>query len=117
MATTSTFKMTQADYDEFDRQVLCAPFMQAEMLRRAKLGAAYAQAIAPRETGEYADSIEADVYVRRIPVLDGRIGRAVGRVSAGTDHADVVEFGHVIPGGVQQGHRVLGRSLGVMGGD
>ena len=108
----SEFTFTTAHKVQFGAQVLAAPWMQALMLAQAEKGAEYARSIAPRRTGEYAESIEADVYVRTISNLDTPgPGRAVGRVTAGTDHAAIVEHGD----GVRPGHRVLGRSLGAMG--
>ena len=97
-------------YAAFDREVLAAAWMQAEMLRRAQAGAAFAQGIAPRRTGAYADSIGADVYVRRLPGLDGASGRAVGRVTATDPAAFQIEHGTQ----TSPAHRTLGRALDVM---
>lgn len=97
-------------YDAFDREVLAAAWMQAEMLRRAQAGAAHAEGIAPRRTGRYADSIGADVYVRRLPGVDGKSGRAVGRVTATDPAAFQIEHGTKDT----PAHRTLGRALDVM---
>lgn len=114
---TARFTFNTEHKIAFGAQVLASDWMQAEMLRRAKLGAAYAESIAPydesRPAGEihYRDTIEADVYVRRIPGLDTPgPGRAVGRVTANHPAADVIEHGT----SKTPAHRTLGRSLDVM---
>lgn len=106
----ATFTMNQAQYDAFDREVLIAPWMVAEMLRRAEAGARFAQSIAPRRSGNYARSIKPDVYIRRIPVLDGKVGRAVGRVTAHDPDAFQIEFGTKDT----PAHRTIGKSLSAM---
>jgi hypothetical protein len=105
----------------FEEQVLCAPWMVAEMLKRAEAGAAYARSIAPVRTGAYRDSIQASAGIRPLigaggwtngaANLGGYSRRAEGQVSAGTDHAAVIEFGD----GDAERHRVLGRSMDAMG--
>jgi hypothetical protein len=112
VAMPSSFTFDDAHKAAFGAQVLAAPWMQALVLAQAEKGAAFAKSIAPVDTGHFKDSIEADVYIRRIPKLDTPgPGRAVGRVTANDPRADVIEHGTA----KTPRHRTLGRSLGVMG--
>jgi hypothetical protein len=109
------------DYENFDRVVLCAPFMIAEMHRRAERVKVFAEAHAPYDPNDkdgthYRDSFEVSSGVDES--LDGTL-RAFGRVS-NTDMptARFVEFG--VPPGVDKNgraypgtprHRTLGAAL------
>jgi hypothetical protein len=111
------------DYENFDRVVLCAPFMIAEMHRRAERGKVFAEAHAPYDPkdddGEhYRDDFEVSSGVAES--LDGTL-RAYGRLSNTNSIAALVEFGR--PAGVdkngrkypaQERHRILGASLEAM---
>lgn len=79
------------------RQLLNGADMARDMLRRAQRVASVARAGAPVDTGEYRDSIRAEVV---------HTDRAVGRVVSDTDHTLVVEAKT----------RNLGRSLDAAGG-
>src|SRR4029077_20278297 len=96
------------DYAAFDRLVLCAPFMQAEMGKRAEKVRAFEVAHAPYDPEDpdgthYRDSFEVSVGTR---VIQGR--RAYGRVS-NTDMptALFVEWGNRNT----PRHRILGAAL------
>lgn len=101
----------------FGAQVLAVDWMVQLMLRQAEKGAEHARSIAPYDESRppnelhYVDSIEADVYVRRVPGLDTPgPGRAVGRVTANDAIASIIEHGtRRTPA-----HRTLGRSLDAM---
>ena len=97
------------DYAAFDAHVLCAPFMVAEMRKRATRVKDFAEAHAPYDPDDpdlvhYRDHFEVDAFVGAS--LKGI--RAIGRVS-NTDMptAIFVEFG------TQNNprHRTLGSSL------
>jgi hypothetical protein len=97
------------DYAAFDRLVLAAPWMQANMLERAERVYAYAVAHAPYDPEDvdgthYRDSFEVSSGVRETPTR-----RAYGRVS-NTDMptALFVEYGSRN----NPRHRTLGASLG-----
>lgn len=108
----SSFTFNHAHKEAFGAQVLAAGWMQELMLAQAQKGAAFAKSIAPVETGHFANSIEADVYVRRLPRIDTPgPGRAVGRVTANDPRAEWIELGT----SKTPAHRTLGRSLDVMG--
>jgi hypothetical protein len=64
------------------REILNGPAMERDMLRRARQAADAARDSAPVESGEYRDSIHAEVV---------HTDRAVGRVYADAPHALVVE--------------------------
>lgn len=88
----------------FREQVLNADWMVAEMASRAERGLAFAEGIAPRRTGRYADSFG---------VQAGKDGgwsgdRAYGLLYNDSDHAVLVEY--------VDHHFVLHRSLDAMGG-
>jgi len=107
------------DYAAFDRLVLCAPFMVANMGERAGRVKAFAEVHAPYYVDDvdgihYRDSFEVEAGIR-----EGKTRRAYGRVS-NTDMptALFVEFG--FEGGVdkngneyaaQERHRTLGSAL------
>lgn len=78
--------------------------MLAVMEHIAEGGANYARVIAPRETGEYADSITVDSTRRGGPHKD----RAEARIVADSDHAAYVEW--------QDGYHVLERTLAFLEG-
>lgn len=101
-------------YGKFDEHVLCAPWMVAEMVRRAELGKLHAEAHAPYDPDDpdlvhYRDHFE----------VEGLVGktykgvRAIGRLK-NTDMptAEFVEFGTVN----NPRRRVLGNALDAMGG-
>ena len=96
------------DYAAFDRLVLCAPWMQANMHARAERVMAFAVAHAPYDSSDvdgthYRDSFEVSSGIRETPTR-----RAYGRVS-NTDMptALYVEYGSVN----NPRHRTLGASL------
>lgn len=103
------------DYEAFGKAVLSAPWMVAEMDRRAAAGAARARAVAPvDETGDhpgrYRDSITHESGIRE---ETGRYkSRAVGRVIAADPAAFHIEFGT----SDTPAHRTLGQALDAMGG-
>lgn len=94
-------------------ELLCAPFIEAEMLRRAEKVKATAEAIAPDAVPlgvgyKYEFKVESGVRARK----GGRHRRAYARVSNSSLHAIYVEYG----GGNTPKHRTLGRALDAAGG-
>jgi hypothetical protein len=88
--------------------MLSAPWMLTEMLRRAEKVAERARATAPVDEagphpGRYRDSISARAFVRER--AGGR--RAVGRAEATAPESFIVEFGT----SRQEAHRTLGAAL------
>lgn len=98
------------DYRAFDELVLSAPWMVAEMLKRATHGMEFAQSIAPfdardKDGDHYREHFSVEAGVREKPTR-----RAYGRLTNDSDIAVYVEFGSVH----NERHRVLGRSLDAM---
>lgn len=91
----------RADYSGIG-DMLTAPFMVAEMRRRAEKVKARAEALAPVDDGEYKRSFDVSAGVR-----EGRHRRAYGRVTNTAPHAFYVEFGTTDT----PRFRVLGRAL------
>lgn len=83
-------------------EMLRAPWMVAEMHRRASLVAERARVTAPRQSGRYAEGFEVSSGVRT-----GRSPRAFGRVTNQTPYARHVEFGTEDTAA----HRTLRRAL------
>jgi len=79
------------------RELIGDPGVEAYLMRRMDAVANEARAIAPVRTGAYKASIRVDAHHESS-------GRVVARVSAGTDHAFLVE--------AQSG--TLGRSMGAL---
>lgn len=80
--------------------LLRTPQMRALPLRVAADGAAFAQSISPRRTGDYASSFEVEAGSVRVAGQQ-RPGARLVNTSA---HAIPVEWG-------KHGHHVLGRTL------
>jgi hypothetical protein len=100
------------DYGAFDVAVLCAPWMVAEMKRRAELVAAAAVASAPVDEdgphpGRYKGAFSVESGVRT-----GKTTRAYGRVTNDAPEARFVEFGTRN----NPRHRTLGKALDAAGG-
>lgn len=92
-------------------KLLCAPFMQAEMERRAKLVEARAIVTAPDATPlgvGYKYEFETSSGVK---VSKKGTKRAYGRVTNHSDHARAVEYGF----GETPRHRTLGKALDAAG--
>lgn len=87
----------------YARQILALPEVQAAALKKAEEIAARARALAPKDSGEYAASIE--VSTERGGV---RNDRTVAVVTATAPHSAAVEFGNSRTGG--RGHHVLRRA-------
>jgi hypothetical protein len=91
----------------FQEEVLNAEWMVAEMRARAEAGKAFAESIAPVDTGEYVASLAVDA---------GKHGgirhdRAYAVLSASSDHAAEVEWGN---GKGWHGAHVMTRSIDAM---
>lgn len=110
------------DYAAFDENVLCAPFMVAEMLKRAERVKLRAEVTAPF----YADDVDGEHYKDDFDVTAGiretPTRRAYGRVTNDNSAAVLVEFGR--PAGIdkngkhygaQERHRTLGNALDAAG--
>ncbi len=82
--------------------------MKREMEHRADLVVGYAQADAPRKTGDYASSFEVESGTSESPIKLGQGDRAWAKVKNTSGHAAAVEFGNKQVG---EGHRVLGRAV------
>lgn len=93
------------DYDGIG-EMLTAPWMQAEMLARARAGEAFALGVAPRRTGEYAHSLQS-----RSGIQQGKTRRAFGRLESTDSKALHIEFGTEDT----PAFRVLGKALEIMG--
>lgn len=97
--------------------MLTAPFMQAEMRRRAEVGKAWAEARANREaidSGKYADSFEVDSGIQ---TSANGTRRAFGELRNTDPKSFVVEFGSGPDrpqGGSSPAHRILLGALDVM---
>jgi hypothetical protein len=92
---------------KFNEELLNTDGMVAEMRSRAEAGKAFAESIAPVDTGEYVASLAVDA---------GKHGgihhdRAYAVLSAGSDHAAEVEWGN---GKGWHGAHVLTRSMDAM---
>lgn len=87
------------------RRMLGTPAMVAAMRHRVERMKAYAEAIAPVDTGEYKASFRTASGVRN--------GIAYGRLSNVAPHAIYVEFPHRAAGSdrVIAGQHILGRSI------
>lgn len=82
--------------------------MEREMVNRAGLVQGYGEAIAPRDTGEYAASFRIESGTDNSPVRLGTSDRAWAMVRNFARHAAAVEFGNRQVG---EGQRVLGRAV------
>lgn len=96
-------------------ELLCAPFMVAEMRRRAERVKALAEATAPvdddphnKHRGRYKRSFSVESGIRV-----GKTRRAYGRVLNDAPEAYYVEYGNVNT----PRHRILGRALEAAGGE
>ena len=69
-------------------QMLCAPWMQREMVRRARNVKSRAMVTAPVDTGDYKDSFRIRSGIRDRPTR-----RAVARITNYSGHALYVEYG------------------------
>lgn len=99
------------DYAAFDENVLAAPFMVAEMLRRAEKVLARAELTAPY----YEDDSDGEHYRDDFEVTAGvrtsKTRRAYGRVSNHNSAALFVEYGSEN----NPRHRTLGNALDAAG--
>lgn len=100
------------DYVAFDRLVLSAPFMIAEMEKRGDRVLARAELTAPyyaedADGEHYRDDFELEVGIRETPTR-----RAFARVSNHNSAAFLVEFGSKN----NPRHRTLGNALDAAGG-
>lgn len=86
-------------------KLMTSPQMLAFLLTRAQAGLAYAQAVAPRESGDYAEAFEIGRARRR---GGPRKNRAEVELVNTSDHASAVEWTN------SGGHRVLGRTVDVI---
>lgn len=98
----------QQDYQGVG-EMLRAPFMVAEMLRRAKLVEARAIALAP-DAAPYGEGYIASFEVES-GVREGKHPRAYATVRNTSPHARHVEFGN----GNTPKHRTLGKALDAAG--
>jgi hypothetical protein len=99
------------DYAAFDEHVLCAPFMVAEMLRRAELVKARAEATAPYDATSTDGTHYRDSFSVSAGVRVEKTRRAYGRVSNDDAAALFVEFGTEH----NPRHRTLGNALDAAG--
>lgn len=100
----STFRASYRGIGE----MLRSTEMQAEMLRRADLGKAYAEAIAPRHTGQFAASFQTSVTARGGHHHD----RAAATLSNTDPDGLVIEVG----ANGRPGHHTLAKALDAMRG-
>ena len=89
-------------------EMLLSPAMQAEMLRRADLAKAYAEAIAPRRTGQFAASFETSVVANGGHHRD----RACATLANTDPDGLVIELG----ANGRPGHHTLVKALDAMRG-
>lgn len=95
------------NHTAFREELLNAPWMVEEMRKRAERGKAYAEQIAPVDTGQYAASFEVESGTH-----GGIHGdRAWALLSNSDPAAPYVEFGN----GHDHGEHVLLRTMDVMG--
>jgi hypothetical protein len=104
----TTYKLNRAAFRE---EILNAPWMVGEMERRAELGHAFAESIAPD-----APPI-GEGYIKSFVIFKGRDGgihgdRAYAELANYSPHALFVEFGT----DTNEAHHVLTRAMEVMGG-
>lgn len=83
-------------------EMLCSPWMVAEMHRRAERVAERARVTAPHSSGQFAASFEVSSGIRQ-----ARTRRAYGRVTNTDPAARYIEFGTEDT----PAHRTLGRAL------
>ena len=95
------------DYAAFDEHVLCAPFMVAEMRRRAENVKAFAESHAPYDPNSKDGTHYRDAFHVEAGVREGKTRRAFGRVSNSDDAALFVEYGTKN----NPRHRTLGNAL------
>jgi len=98
-------------YAKFDEHVLCAPFMVAEMLRRAALVLARAELTAPYDAGSKDGTHYRDAFSMEAGIRVRKTRRAFGRVSNSDPAALFVEYGTVN----NPRHRTLGNALDAAG--
>ncbi|MFC3986438.1 hypothetical protein [Streptosporangium jomthongense] len=82
--------------------------MQQEMVERARLLVSYAQAAAPHDSGEYAESFEIDSGQSDSPIQMGTGDRAWAKVRNDSPAAAPLEFGNRRIG---EGRRILGQAI------
>ena len=82
-------------------EILRSQQMQREMADRADRVKSTAEALAPRETGDYAASFRVETEIR-----EGKTRRAVAKVINDSPHATYVEWGT----SRTPRHRVMGRA-------
>ncbi|MEV8637793.1 hypothetical protein AB0395_39715 [Streptosporangium sp. NPDC051023] len=82
--------------------------MEQEMVERARLIVSYAQADAPHDSGEYAESFEIDSGQSGSPIQLGTGDRAWAKIRNGSEAAAPLEFGNRRVG---EGQRILGRAI------
>lgn len=88
--------------------ILRSEQMEQEMKTRAERVMAIAEADAPRDTGDYAESFSVESGRRDSPIKLGTGDRAWAMVRNTSAHAAAVEFGNKRVG---DGKRVLGRAV------
>ncbi|MGW4422509.1 hypothetical protein [Streptosporangium sp. NPDC004631] len=82
--------------------------MEREMITRARVVVSYAEADAPRESGEYADSFTIESGQSGSPIQLGTGDRAWAKIKNDARSAAAIEFGNRRVG---EGQRVLGRAV------
>lgn len=90
----------------FEEHLLNAPWMEAEMRRRAEAAAEFARSIAPVDSGEYVASIEVASGTHGTPG-SAKQARAWAEVRATSADAVYVEWGN----GHDEGAHVMTRTL------
>lgn len=86
------------------------PEVTAMLIEVADKGKAFAEGIAPRDTGEYASSFDVTVSVAKV----GRYRRSVAKLQNNANHAAALEFGNKRTRGRRA--RVLGKTLTALRG-
>ncbi|MEV7013274.1 hypothetical protein [Streptosporangium sp. NPDC051022] len=82
--------------------------MEQEMISRARIIVSYAQADAPHESGEYAESFTIDSGQSSSPIQLGTGDRAWAKIRNDSPAAAPIEFGNRRVG---EGKRILGRAI------
>lgn len=100
------------NYEAFREELLNAPWMVEEMRSRAERGKAFAESIAPRDTGEFASSFEVDSGTHGGIHSD----RAWATLSSNDPAALSKEFGHEAGGRHVEGSYTLTKTMDVMRG-
>lgn len=104
------FKPNQAGF----RAMAVGPEIRAAVMAEAERAKGIAEGLAEefRRTGEYADSFEVTSETVRLQTAVGSHPVAAGRLTNTSGHAAAVEWGNSHD---HRAHRVLGRTLDVLG--